>query len=181
MSADLAISDFLFPLVKHQRQGLVELGCGPPSGRALHFSGVANHPSLLRLAETFRVLLYSYLHARNCRETNQQHPDTLLASGTDVVYLAIFAAPQERKICPHHIAHIGEVTGDVDIADRDRRLTPAQFDLDYLSRKIRHDESFALSRTNVIEGAGDGYVHAFRDTPLVAERLSRQLAHCIRV
>src|SRR5437762_205919 len=122
MSADLDIGYFSFPFVKQHGERLVELGCGLPAGCALHLCRIADHPSLLRLAQTAGVLLDANLHARNRGQSMQQRPDTLFATGTYVVYLATPAFAQKREIRAHYVAYVGEVARHVNVADFNHRL-----------------------------------------------------------
>src|ERR1051326_7369702 len=70
---------------------------------------------------------------------------------SEVVHVTGHALRQSKTVRPHHIAHVGEVAGDIQVADVQHRAAHAYLDFGQLTRETRDDEAGIVAWPSVIE------------------------------
>ena len=102
------------------------------------------------------------------------------ASRAEVVDLAGLAVPGQQAIAADHVADVGEVADDLEVADLDVGLAPC-LHLGNLERQRRQDVRRRLPRAGMVERPDHHHVGPVRQVVLDAQEVGRGLAGRVRV
>src|SRR5271157_5177197 len=97
------------------------------------------------------------------------------STGSKIINLAWFSVLGEEAIAADHVANVGEVTNNLEIANLDTGFTPS-LDLGNLVCKSRQDVSRRLPWAGMVERPDHDHIRAMSEMVLDAQEVGRGLA-----
>ena len=113
------------------------------------------------------------------RRCSERIGDLGALAAAEVVDLAGLAVLRQEPVGADHVADVGEVADDVEVADL-HALAPARFHLGHLKRQRGQHVAGRLPRPGVVERPDHHHVRAVRQVVLDPQQVDRRLARRIR-
>src|SRR5919202_2093154 len=159
-------ADLLPPIVQRIAQRRVPGDARLPAGQRRELAGVGLLSGDVRGSQQRRVDAPLDRHPAHAGELVDHLGDAHRAPAAEIVDLARDARDQRQAVGAHHVARVGEVALDVQVADAQHRLAHPRLDLGQLPGKAGDDKARVMARAGVVERS-----HAHHRQPVLGEVL----------
>ena len=147
----------------------------------MQFLSASHHSTLFARSESFEILSKFNLDTCQLCKLQDQISNFQFPTGANVVNLAGTPMLEKVQVSFDDIAHIQEISRDINVAYLQQRRLLSTGDLNQLLGHAGNDEAVGLACADMIKRASHQDSPGLGITPLQAELFCRELAHRIGI